>query len=175
MKTFGINPAGVQGEIQSSLLCLVRQAAICTAGQMFMVLRKGSISGKVDHSCWGVYGRWLCYSTKLVFPSVGWNGITRGSNQAEGRLKGRLPAPREKIIYQFFSRTERDVGLCPSACSVHQLSYRQREALSEKQKEIANKKQKEMAKRKRWQIKSLKISKKEIWTSEQKTEPLSQK
>lgn len=125
VKTSGINPAGLQGEMQSSLLCLVRQAAIWTAGQMFMVLEKGSISGKVDHSCWEVYGRWLCYSTKLVFPSVGCNRITRGSNQAEGRLKGRLSASRENIIYQSFSRAERDVGLCASVQCISSVTGRE--------------------------------------------------
>lgn len=56
VKTSGLHPAGFQGEMQPSLLCLVRQAAIWTAGQMFMGLCKGSISGKVDHSCWEVFG-----------------------------------------------------------------------------------------------------------------------
>ncbi|RMB99538.1 hypothetical protein DUI87_24275 [Hirundo rustica rustica] len=54
VNTSGFNPAGLQGEMQSSLLCLDRQAAIWTAGQMFMVLEKGSTSGKVDHSRWEV-------------------------------------------------------------------------------------------------------------------------
>lgn len=108
VKTSGFNPAGLQGEMQSSLLCLIRQAAIWTPGQTFLVLRKGSTSGKVDHSCWEAYGRWLCCSTKLVFPSVGCNRIARGSDQAEGR---------ERIIYQFFSSAEQDIGLCISVYS----------------------------------------------------------
>lgn len=117
VKTSGLNPAGLQGETQSPLLCLDRQAAIWTAGQMFMVLEKGSILGKVHHSCWEVYGSWLCYSTKLAFPSAGCNRITRGSDQVEAGPKGRLSASRESIIYQyFFSRAEPDVGLCTSVC-----------------------------------------------------------
>lgn len=59
----------------------------------------------------------LQYFHLLVFPSVGCNRITRGSDQEEGRLKGRLSSSRASIIYQFFSEAERDVGLCTSVCS----------------------------------------------------------
>lgn len=137
VKTSGLNPAGLQGEMQSSLLCLDRQAAICTAGQMFMVLKKGSISGKVDPSCWEVY-RWLCYCTKLIFPSVGCNRITRGSDQAEAGPKRRLWASRERESSTTSSAGQNQMLVSVPLCvvsSVHQPSDRQK---NRKKKGMAN-------------------------------------
>ena len=96
---------------------------------------------------------------------VGCNRITRGSDGAEGRLKGRLSAARASSTSTLRGQKQMLVSLkCTSACSqfnVSAQSWAGRNSVRKLEK--------------RWKRGSLKISEREMWTSEQQTEPLPQK
>lgn len=111
-------------QVGCSPLCscvLVGQTAVWTAGQMCMVLRKGSASGKVDgvtaaardgaDAC-ALLWRWYFHLL------VGRSRITRGSDRAEGRLKGRLLASRASFTSTLRGQKQMSVSLKrTSACS----------------------------------------------------------